>query len=98
MLAYALMMAGQFIWLLNGDAAVFALSIIVEMLVYLGIVLDEKKLVSSKSVNWQSMPYWVFGFLFLIFVVEFFMSGIVAIQVSAKAFSMDSYLHLQLGH
>jgi len=57
MLAYALMMAGQFIWLLNGDAAVFALSIIFEMVVYLGIVLDEKKLASPKLVSWQSMPY-----------------------------------------
>ncbi len=86
MLSYALMMAGQFIWLLNGDAAVFALSLIVEMLVYLGIVLDEKKLSLSKTVNWQSMPYWVFGFLFLTFVVEFFMSGIVAIQVFGRGF------------
>ena len=86
MLAYALMMAGQFIWLLNGDAAVFALSIIVEMVVYFGIVLDEKKLISSKSVSWQAMPYWVFGFLFLIFVVEFFMSGIMAIEVYGQGF------------
>ena len=86
MLAYALMMAGQFIWLLNGDAAVFVLSIIVEMVVYFGIVLDEKKLISSKSVSWQSMPYWVFSFLFLIFVVEFFMSGIMAIQVFGQGF------------
>ena len=51
MLAYAMMMAGQFIWLLNGDAAVFVLSIIVEMVVYFGIVLDEKKLISSKLVK-----------------------------------------------
>ena len=86
MLAYALMMAGQFIWLLNGDAAVFVLSIIVEMVVYFGIVLDEKKLISSKSVSWQSMPYWVFSFLFLIFVVEFFMSGVMAIQVFGQGF------------
>ena len=86
MLAYALMMVGQFVWLLSGDAAVFALSIIFEMLVYLGIVLDEERLVSSKSVNWQSKPSWVFGFLFLIFVVEFFMSGIMAIEVFGQGF------------
>ena len=59
MLAYALMMAGQFIWLLNGDAAVFAFSIIFEMVVYLEIVLDEKKLASSKLMSWQSMQYWI---------------------------------------
>ena len=86
MLAYAMMMAGQFIWLLNGDAAVFVLSIIVEMVVYFGIVLDEKKLISSKLVNWQAMPYWVFGFLLLVFVVEFFMSGVMAIEVYGQGF------------
>jgi len=86
MLAYALMMAGQFIWLLNGDASVFVLSIIVEMVVYFGIVLDEKKLISSKSVSWQAKSYWIFGFLFLIFVVEFFMSGVMAIQVYGQGF------------
>ena len=86
MLAYAFMMAGQFIWLLNGNATVFVLSIIIEMVVYFGIVLDEKKLISSKSVSWQSMPYWVFSFLFLIFVVEFFMSGLMAIQVYGQGF------------
>ncbi len=85
-LAYALMMTGQFIWLLNGDATVFVLSIIFEMVVYLGIVLDEKKLISSKSVSWQSMPYWVISFLFLIFVVEFFMSGVMAIEVYGQGF------------
>jgi polyferredoxin len=86
MLAYALMMAGQFIWLVSGNAGAFVLSIIVEMLVYLGIVLDEKKLVSSKLVSWQSLAYWVVGFLFLIFVIEFFMGGVVAIQVFGQGF------------
>ena len=86
MTTYALMMAGQFIWLLSGNAAVFALSIAVEMLMYLGIVLDEKTLVSSQLVSWQSMLYWVFGFLFLIFIIEFFMGGIVAIQVFGQGF------------
>jgi polyferredoxin len=86
MLAYALMMAGQFIWLLNGDASVFVLSIIVEMAVYFAIVLDEKKLISSKSVSWQAKPYWVFGFLGLLFVAEFFMGGVLDIQVYGAGF------------
>ncbi len=86
MLAYALMMAGQFIWLLNGDATVFVLSIIVEMVVYFGIVLDEGRLVSSKSASWQAKPYWVFGFLGLLFVAEFFMGGVLDIQVYGAGF------------
>jgi polyferredoxin len=86
MLAYALMMAGQFIWLLMGDATVFVLSIIVEMVVYFGIVLDERRLFSSKSASWQAKPYWVFGFLGLLLVAEFFMGGVLDIQVYGTGF------------
>ena len=32
------------------------------------------------------MPYWVFGFLLLVFVVEFFMSGVMAIEVYGQGF------------
>ncbi|HML02832.1 MAG TPA: 4Fe-4S dicluster domain-containing protein, partial [Candidatus Bathyarchaeia archaeon] len=86
MLAYALMMTGQFIWLLTSDAAVFVLSIMVEMMVYFGIVLDQERLASSKPATWQSMPYWVFGFLGLLFVAEFFMGGVLDIQVYGTNF------------
>src|SRR5208337_4030548 len=86
MLAYALMMAGQFIWLLTGDATVFVVSIIVEMVVYFGIVLDERRLVSSKPASWQAKPYWIFGFLSLLFVAEFFMGGVLDIQVYGTGF------------
>jgi polyferredoxin len=86
MLAYALMMAGQFIWLLNGDAAIFVLSIMFEMVVYFGIVLEEQKLTSSKPVSWQSMPYWVFGLLVFLSVAEFFMGGVLDIQAYGPDF------------
>ena len=67
MLAYALMMVGQFIWLLNGDASIFVLSIIVEMTVYFAVVLDEKKLISSKP---QTLAvHAILGFWHACFVV-----------------------------
>jgi polyferredoxin len=80
MLAYAIMMVGQFIWLLNGDVSVFVLSIIIEMVVYFLIVLDETKLNSISLKRWQSMPYWVFGLLVLLSVAEFFMGAVLDIQ------------------
>ena len=89
MLAYALMMAGQFIWLLNGDASVFVLSIIVEMIVYFAIVLDEQKLISLKPKRWQSMQYWVFGILVLLSVAEFFMGAVLDIQAYGTRFFND---------
>ena len=56
------------------------------MVVYFGIVLDERRLVSSKSASWQAKPYWVFGFLGLLFVAEFFMGGVLDIQVYGAGF------------
>ncbi len=86
MLAYALMMVGQFIWLLNGDVSIFVLSIIVEMTVYFAIVLDEKKLSSLNTKRWQSMRYWVFGILVLLSVAEFFMGAVLDIQAYGTSY------------
>jgi polyferredoxin len=86
MLAYALMMVGQFMWLLNGDVSIFVLSIIVEMAVYFAIVLDEKKLNSLNTKRWQSMRYWVFGILVLLSVAEFFMGAVLDIQAYGTSY------------
>jgi polyferredoxin len=75
MLAYALMMAGLFVWFLDGDASIFVLSVIVEMTVYFYIVLEDKKLSSPQLRSWQSAPFWVLAILGLLFVAEFFMGG-----------------------
>jgi polyferredoxin len=88
MLAYAVMMVGQFIWLLTGDASVFVLSLMIEMVVYFGIVLNQEKLFSS-SRRWQSMQYWVFGLLVLLFVAEFFMGAVLDIQAYGVGFFTD---------
>ena len=75
MLAYALMMAGIFVWLLDSDASLFVTSLIVEMVVYFYVVLDQGRLSSPKFRGWQSMPFWVLGLLGFLFVAEFFMGG-----------------------
>lgn len=75
--AYALMMAGLFVWVLYNDVLFFVLSIVAEMVVYFSIVLDEKQLVSTTLTGWQSRPLWTFGLLFGLFVAEFFMGGVL---------------------
>lgn len=75
--AYALMMAGLFVWQLYNDVLLFVLSIVAEMVVYFSIVLDEKSLVSPPLTSWQSRPIWTFGMLFGLFVAEFFMGGVL---------------------
>ena len=75
MLAYALMMGGVFLWFMGGSPSLFVLSVVVEMSVYFSVLLNEGKLGSPELKSWQSLPYWVFGLLGLLFVAEFFMGG-----------------------
>ncbi len=84
--AYALMMAGLFLWLMDGDVLLFVISVVVEMTVYFYIVLNEKSLASPPLVNWQTRPWWAFGLLGGIFVAEFFMGGILDIVVSGTSY------------
>ncbi len=84
--AYGLMMAGLFLWLMNGDVLLFVLSIVAEMSIYYTIVLDEKRLINPPLVAWQSRPLWVFGMLGGIFVSEFFMGGVLDIQALGTSY------------
>ncbi len=85
-LAYSFMMAGLFVWFLDGDASVFVLSVTMEMIVYFYIVLEEKKLSSLNLRSWQSMPFWVLALLGLLFVAEFFMGGAFDIYVYGTSY------------
>ena len=77
--AYAAMMAGLFLWLMDGQVSLFVLSILAEMVIYFTIVLDKKKLVSPPLVGWQSMPVWTFAVLGGLFLAEFFMGAVLDI-------------------
>ena len=78
--AYALMMAGLFVWLLYGDITLFDISIVTEMVIYFAIVLDERKLTTPPLRGWLSMPKWALILLSSVSVSEFFMGGILDIQ------------------
>jgi polyferredoxin len=83
---YALMMAGLFLWLLNGDVLLFVLSIVAEMSIYFGIVLDEKTLVSPPLLSWQRNSLWAFALLGGIFLAEFFMGGMFDIMTNGTSY------------
>lgn len=84
--AYALMMAGLFIWLLYGDVTLFVLSVVAEMIIYFRIVLDEKKLTDPPLQGWLSMPNWAFALLGCVFLAEFFMGGVLDIQANGVSY------------
>ena len=86
MFAYALMMAGLFVWFLDADATIFVSSVMVEMVVYFYIVFEEKRLSSMQLRSWQSMPFWVLALLGLLFVAEFFMGGVFDIYAYGTSF------------
>jgi polyferredoxin len=78
--AYALMMAGMFVWLLYGDVTLFVLSVVAEMVIYFTIVLDERRLNAPPLQGWLTMSYWAFALLGSVFLAEFFMGGVLDIQ------------------
>ena len=80
--AYAAMMAGLFLWELSSSELVFAVSILAEMCVYLGLVLNGPGTVSMKS--WKADPWWVFGVLSALFVGEFFMGELLDVQAGGS--------------
>jgi polyferredoxin len=84
--AYALMMAGLFVWLLYGDLTLFVVSIVAEMVIYFGIVLDERKLSASPVQGWLTMPNWAFALLGSVFLAEFFMGGVLDIQANGTSY------------
>jgi polyferredoxin len=77
---YALMMAGLFVWLVQGSPFLFVLSIVSEMVIYFDVLLLGKGSENSKSSSWMLSPWWVFGFLGLTFVAEYFMGALFDIQ------------------
>jgi polyferredoxin len=80
MAAYAMMMAGLFVWMVNGDGLLFAVSVIVEMLVYLSLVLNRVERQSPKA--WRGDAWWTVELLSLLFVAEFFMGAVLEVQVN----------------
>jgi polyferredoxin len=80
MAAYGVMMAGLYLWELTSSAALFALSILLEMVIYLNLVLAGKK--DTALMQWHSRPWWVLGVLSALFVGEFFMGAFLDAQVN----------------
>jgi polyferredoxin len=83
---YALMMAGLFLWLMDGDVLLFVVSVVAEMAIYFNIVLKEKTLESPPFVNWQTRPWWAFGLLGGVFIAEFFMGGILDVLANGSSY------------
>ena len=83
---YGLMMAGLFFWLYYGDGTVFALSIVLEMVVFFAAVVWPEHLSAELAPPWQLRPNWAFAVLALIFVAEVFMGAVLDVQLDPATY------------
>ena len=84
---YALMMAGLFLWVFYGNAGPFAVSVVLEMIVFFAAVVRPEGLSAKLAPPWSMRPNWMFGVLALVFVAEIFMGALLDVQVNGSAFS-----------
>ncbi len=83
---YALMMAGLYVWLVQGSSLLFVLSILAEMGLYFNAILRGGNIEASPAKSWMQDPWWVFAFLGLTFVAEYFMGGLFDIEYYGMSF------------
>jgi polyferredoxin len=84
---YALMMAGLFLWIYYGDGTVFAVSILIEMVVFFDAVIRPERLAGDLAPPWHRQARWAFAVLSGIFVAEIFMGAILDVQVDPADFA-----------
>jgi len=84
---YALMMAGLFLWVFYGNATAFAISVVLEMIVFFAAVVRPEGLTATLAPPWSLRPNWMFALLALVFVAEIFMGALLDVQVNGSAFT-----------
>ncbi|HXQ48996.1 MAG TPA: hypothetical protein VN842_04375 [Thermoplasmata archaeon] len=78
---YGLMMGGLYVWLRYGNVELFALSIVLEMVLFLEAIVSSEGFRSGPAFSWQLHAPWAFGLLGTIFVAELFMGGLLDLQL-----------------
>jgi polyferredoxin len=84
---YGTMMAGLFTWQVYGSAALFALSVVAEMILFYEAVVRPERLAARRPLSWQLDPAWAFSVLALIFVAELFMGAVLDLQIEPAAYA-----------
>jgi polyferredoxin len=84
--AYAVMMAGLFLWLYYGDGTVFAASVLLEMGIFVAAILRPAALSDDLAVPWQLRPGWTFLALLSVFVAELFMGAVLDVQLEPDVY------------
>jgi polyferredoxin len=83
---YAMMMAGVFAWQYYGNGELFALSVVLEMVLFYEAVVRPERLAAMPPFSWQLRPRWTVTVLSLVFVAELFMGAVLDLQVQPGTF------------
>ena len=83
---YAVMMAGLFVWLYAGSGWLFAVSVVLEMVIFIAAALRPEGLSAGDRTPWQLRPAWTFAVLLAVFVAELFMGAVFDLQLQPADF------------
>ena len=83
---YGVMMAGLFGWIYLGVGGLFALSVVLEMVLFFGAAARPERLESGGDFAWHDQPAWTFQVLAWIFVAELFMGAVLDLQIEPDVY------------
>ena len=89
LIIYSLMMAGLFVWELYQSELLFSLSIVLEMILYFYLVLGPRSQSTLKR-SWLLDAKWTLAIISLIFVSEYFMGGLLDVQINGGKSFLES--------
>ncbi len=84
--AYAVMMAGLFLWLGTGDGSLFAISVVLEMVIFFPAIVRPERLADGRGPAWLDRPNWTFSLLASIFVAELFMGAALDLALEPSVY------------
>ncbi len=97
LLTYTLMMAGVFIFQVYSIQALFGMSMVLDMVIYLRAILRPELFTKGGKLYWLADRRWSFLFLVLVFSAEFFMGAAFDAQYYGPAAFMSSTGIVALG-
>ncbi len=83
---YAGMMAGLYAWKETGSTTVFALSVVIEMVIFFGALTRPARFTDGPTTPWTLRPGWSVVLLGTIFVAEVFMGALLDVAIAGPSF------------
>jgi polyferredoxin len=83
---YAVMMAGLYVWLVDGSGLLFAVSVLLEMILFFDAAVLPERFQAPVGAPWQLRPHWTVVLLATVFVAELFMGAVLDLALEPSTF------------